>query len=813
MFTDPKPIIELEKVGQPEFYEAAGNKFAILLYIDPNTDNEYIADRAAEVFEQNPGTIDTVLVLVRLDAQAPIFQYLVIERDGSWSEMCGNGARAVARFLYESGLVEPDEPIILNTKSNRQIIVQPVKIDGETWYQVNMGQVSSVEENQEPFQGLLGEGFDGDLEKFGLAVGGNLEKSGLEKLILKELDKYLGNPNLLRELFPNVKKDDEPKEDDEQKKDGGPNPLSIYSHYFHEILQRVNQESEFREFVQALRYRGLYQAGGEPHTLIEITNPEIVASLGDVRFSVYLKVVSFLLRHTQDQQGKRLYPQSMNFMFYTVQPTPDGTTDTQGQGVEVKMYPAERGVHNGVNYDHTGACGTGSCCLGNYLLKHLKKDKITIVNRSGIPLIVALDKEGNTQLTGQAKRTNKYEVDEDQTQHLPFVVQIFLERFYYYNPKGESRLDELAERARQSNDPIIQLFWTIRQMFRENRLAPTSIDHPNPRGFWDFYTIVGYPMSAYIAVKLNLKLAPISLNTTGTEGNDFPAEFNFPALGEVYAKFQQAFAETLVSIDQDPGSTEQTTIDKNKSPYQLLIEYLQRLVVADKLTFFLDAFLEKFANLEGTDYRSKIASLVFHLIQTGDASTDANTDEIQTGDADEIQTNDKKGNTSIRRSIRIRIRQCLILQALLNSILDLQEILKESNKKVPEELLTNIFQTRLKGRLIDAIYPWILDPEQAQVLQAAGLLNPKADYLIPRIFTSGITENGFFIADKFKQAIASMLEADSNLLHEYIKFYFEKNKSNSRINLAKVKLDNECYNGEYYLLATKKRQRYYRILP
>jgi len=40
-----------------------------------------------------------------------------------------------------------------------------------------------------------------------------------------------------------------------------------------------------------------------------------------------------------------------------------------------------------------------------------------------------------------------------------------------------------------------------------------------------------------------------------------------------------------------------------------------------------------------------------------------------------------------------------------------------------------------------------------------------------------------------------MLEADSNLLHEYIKFYFEKNKSNSRINLAKV-------NGEY-LLAVK----------
>jgi len=71
------------------------------------------------------------------------------------------------------------------------------------------------------------------------------------------------------------------------------------------------------------------------------------------------------------------------------------------------------------------------------------------------------------------------------------------------------------------------------------------------------------------------------------------------------------------------------------------------------------------------------------------------------------------------------------------------EISKEPKPKILEELLINIFQAILKGRLIDAIYPWILDPEQTQVLQAAGLLDPKADYLIPRIFTSGITEMDF----------------------------------------------------------------------
>jgi len=398
------------KVKPPEFYEAAGNRFAILLYTNLNTQDNVISSQAARVFSENPDNIDTVLVLVALGDQS--FRYLVIERDGSWSEMCGNGARAAAKYLYDSGLAEPNQnqPITLITKSNKQIIVQAVERDGETWYQVDMGKVTSVTEDPNSFQGLLGEGFDGDLEKFGLGVDGNLEKSGLEKLISRELNKYLGDPNLLRELFPNVKKDDEPKEDGEQKKDGEPNPLSIYSHYFHEILHRANEESKFKEFVQTLKYRGLYQAGGEPHTLIEIIDPEIVNILGEDRLSDYLKAVSFVLRHLCDKEGRRLYPQSMNFMFYTVQPAPDGTTDTQGQGVVVKMYPAERGVHNGVNYDQTGACGTGSCCLGIHLIEHdprLTKKKIAIVNRSGTILIVALDDRGNTQLIGQAEKTNR----------------------------------------------------------------------------------------------------------------------------------------------------------------------------------------------------------------------------------------------------------------------------------------------------------------------------------------------------------------------------------------------------------------------
>ena len=394
MTTGSTPEYEKKGFKPPEYYEAARNRFAI--FINPNTNKKDIADRAAKVFEQNPDTIDTVLVLVRLDDQVPTFKYLVIERDGSWSEMCGNGARAVAMCLQDK---YGYKKIILITKSNRQITVQAVEKDGETWYQVDMGQVTSVTEDPNSFSKVLQVNYDGNLEQLQLVRYLKEPKENqLGQLVLSELSSYLRNPEYLEELFPDLLPNNQP------------NPLAVYRSQFLNIFSTVIKEDEFTtKFAPTLRYRGLYQAGGEPHTLIEITDPEIVNILGEDRLSDYLKAVSFVLRHLRDKEGRRLYPQSMNFMFYTVQPTPDGTTDTQGQGVEVKMYPAERGVHNGPNYDQTGACGTGSCCLGNYLLKHDPRftNEITIFNRSGIPLIVSLDEEGNTQLIGQAERTNR----------------------------------------------------------------------------------------------------------------------------------------------------------------------------------------------------------------------------------------------------------------------------------------------------------------------------------------------------------------------------------------------------------------------
>ena len=394
MTTGSTPEYEKKGFKPPEFYEAAGNRFAILFYIDPNTQDNVINSQAKKVFAENPDSIDTVLVLVALGNNN--FRYLVIERDGSWSEMCGNGARAVAMCLQDK---YGYKKIILITKSNRQITVQAVEKDGETWYQVDMGQVTSVTEDPNSFSKVLQVNYDGNLEQLQLVRYLKEPKENqLGQLVLSELSSYLRNPEYLEELFPDLLPNNQP------------NPLAVYRSQFLNIFSTVIKEDEFTtKFAPTLRYRGLYQAGGEPHTLIEITDPEIVNILGEDRLSDYLKAVSFVLRHLRDKEGRRLYPQSMNFMFYTVQPTPDGTTDTQGQGVEVKMYPAERGVHNGPNYDQTGACGTGSCCLGNYLLKHDPRftNEITIFNRSGIPLIVSLDEEGNTQLIGQAERTNR----------------------------------------------------------------------------------------------------------------------------------------------------------------------------------------------------------------------------------------------------------------------------------------------------------------------------------------------------------------------------------------------------------------------
>ena len=104
------------------FYEAAGNTFFIN-YENTLNNNKEIKERSQKIFDRY-SNFDTLLYLARL--RDNYFKYLVIERDGSWSEMCGNGCRAVAKFIYDNNLSQPALPIVLITNSNKKIVVTEI---------------------------------------------------------------------------------------------------------------------------------------------------------------------------------------------------------------------------------------------------------------------------------------------------------------------------------------------------------------------------------------------------------------------------------------------------------------------------------------------------------------------------------------------------------------------------------------------------------------------------------------------------------------------------------------------------------------
>ena len=84
---------ELKQINY--FYETAGNTFFIK-YENTLNNDKYIKKQSQEIFDRY-SNFDTLLYVTKLCDN--YFKYLVIERDGSWSEMCGNGCRAVAKII------------------------------------------------------------------------------------------------------------------------------------------------------------------------------------------------------------------------------------------------------------------------------------------------------------------------------------------------------------------------------------------------------------------------------------------------------------------------------------------------------------------------------------------------------------------------------------------------------------------------------------------------------------------------------------------------------------------------------------------
>ncbi len=83
-----------------------GNDYVYINCFEETVDNP--KDLAIKMSNRNFGIGSDGLILIKPGEKAPI-KMDMYNSDGSWSEMCGNGLRCVAKYVYDRGMIEAEE--------------------------------------------------------------------------------------------------------------------------------------------------------------------------------------------------------------------------------------------------------------------------------------------------------------------------------------------------------------------------------------------------------------------------------------------------------------------------------------------------------------------------------------------------------------------------------------------------------------------------------------------------------------------------------------------------------------------------------
>lgn len=93
--------------------QGAGNDFIIINNIELNIPIEKLSDIAKKVCERRVSVGGDALMVVDRPEKGGDFQMRFYNSDGTIGEMCGNGARCIARYAYENKIV--DESMVIET--------------------------------------------------------------------------------------------------------------------------------------------------------------------------------------------------------------------------------------------------------------------------------------------------------------------------------------------------------------------------------------------------------------------------------------------------------------------------------------------------------------------------------------------------------------------------------------------------------------------------------------------------------------------------------------------------------------------------
>jgi diaminopimelate epimerase len=119
-------------------YQAAGNDFIIIEDMDGRLDLK--PEHVRRLCDRHYGIGSDGLIVARKSDKADAYM-LFFNPDGSLAEMCGNGIRCFARFLYERELVEKKK-MLIETKAGLKEVELFLDIGNPIGARVNMGPVS-----------------------------------------------------------------------------------------------------------------------------------------------------------------------------------------------------------------------------------------------------------------------------------------------------------------------------------------------------------------------------------------------------------------------------------------------------------------------------------------------------------------------------------------------------------------------------------------------------------------------------------------------------------------------------------------------
>jgi len=85
-----------------------GNDFVVLNCLDPHPDESDLQRTAKAICDRRFGVGADGLIMA-LPSKVADFRMRIINSDGSEAEMCGNGIRCLAKYVYDRGLTRADE--------------------------------------------------------------------------------------------------------------------------------------------------------------------------------------------------------------------------------------------------------------------------------------------------------------------------------------------------------------------------------------------------------------------------------------------------------------------------------------------------------------------------------------------------------------------------------------------------------------------------------------------------------------------------------------------------------------------------------